>query len=80
MDPSRHDDPFVFATFRSLCSWLAEETSCLKQEVIGLLPFLIGYARRHLHARSSEPDLSNLMAKMSVSKEGGAWTGQEALR
>ncbi|XP_037549626.1 neurochondrin [Nematolebias whitei] len=80
VDPSRHDDPFVFATFRSICSWLAEETSCLKQEVTGLLPFLIGYARRHLHARSSEPDLSNWMAKMTVSEEGGAWTGQEALR
>ncbi|XP_017294538.1 neurochondrin [Kryptolebias marmoratus] len=80
VDPSRYDDPFVFATFRSLCLWLAEETSCLKQEVTRLLPFLIGYARHHLQAVSAEQGLSDWMANMSVSKEGGAWAGQEALR
>ncbi|XP_041868388.1 neurochondrin [Melanotaenia boesemani] len=80
VDPSRYGDPFIFATFRSLCSWLAEETSCLKQEVTRLLPFLIGYTRRHLQAGSSEQDLSDWMTKMSVGVGSGAWTGAEALR
>ncbi|KAM4538641.1 neurochondrin [Odontesthes bonariensis] len=80
VDASRYDDPFIFATFRSLCSWLAEETSCLKQEVTALLPFLIGYMRRHLQGGSSEQGLSDWMTKVSVSEEGGAWTGDGALR
>lgn len=80
VDPSRYDDPFVFATFRSLCSWLAEETSCLKEEVTGLLPFLIGYSRSHLQGESPEQRLSEWMATMSVSEERGSWTGREALR
>ena len=79
VDASRYDDPFIFATFRSLCSWLAEETSCLKQEVTALLPFLIGYVQRHLQCGSSEQGLSDWMAKVSLS-EGGAWTGGGALR
>lgn len=80
MDASRYGDPFVFASFRSLCSWLAEETSCLKQEVIDLLPFLVGYARHHLQGAAAEQSLSDWMAKASVTEEGGAWTGGEALR
>ncbi|KAM6900038.1 neurochondrin [Xenentodon cancila] len=80
VEPSRYGDPFTFATFRSLCSWLAEETSCLKQEVMGLLPFLISYTRRHLQRGNSEQGLSDWMAEVSASEEGGAWTGAEALR
>ncbi|XP_020562917.1 neurochondrin isoform X2 [Oryzias latipes] len=80
VDASRYGDPFVFASFRSLCSWLAEETSCLKQEVIDLLPFLVGYARHHLQGAAAEQSLSDWMAKASVTEEGGAWTGGEALR
>ncbi|XP_061597554.1 neurochondrin [Cololabis saira] len=80
VDPSRYGDPFTFASFRSLCSWLAEETSCLKQEVMGLLPFLIGYTRCHLRGGSSEQGLSDWMAEASVSEKGEAWTGAEALR
>ncbi|XP_071381469.1 neurochondrin [Centroberyx affinis] len=80
VDPSRYGDPFIFATFRSLCSWLAEETSCLKEEVTGLLPFLIGYSRTHLQGESPEQGLSNWMSEMSVTEEGGAWTGKDALR
>lgn len=80
VDPSRYGDPFIFATFRSLCSWLAEETSCLKEEVTGLLPFLIGYSRSHLQGESPEQSLSDWMAEMSVREERGAWTGKEALR
>ncbi|XP_045913816.1 neurochondrin isoform X2 [Micropterus dolomieu] len=80
VDPSRYDDPFIFATFRSLCSWLAEETSCLKEEVTRLLPFLIGYSRSHLQAESPEQGLSGWMAEMSVREEREGWTGREALR
>ncbi|XP_054462375.1 neurochondrin [Anoplopoma fimbria] len=80
VDPSRYGDPFIFATFRSLCSWLAEETSCLKEEVTGLLPFLIGYSRSHLQGENPEQGLSDWMAEVSVREERGAWTGREALR
>ncbi|KAK9526589.1 hypothetical protein VZT92_015278 [Zoarces viviparus] len=80
VDPSRYGDPFIFATFRSLCSWLAEETSCLKEEVTGLLPFLIGYSRSHLQGESPEQGLSDWMAEVSVREEREAWTGREALR
>lgn len=80
VDQSCYGDPFVFATFRCLCSWLAEETSCLKEEVTGLLPFLIGYSRSHLQGESPEQGLSDWMAEMSVREERGVWTGKEALR
>lgn len=80
VDPSRYGDPFIFATFRSLCSWLAEETSCLKEEVTGLLPFLIDYSQSHLQGESPEQGLSEWMAHMSVREERGAWTGKEPLR
>ncbi|XP_042362321.1 neurochondrin [Plectropomus leopardus] len=80
VDPSRYGDPFIFATFRSLCSWLAEETSCLKEEVTALLPFLISYSRSHLQGESTEQGLSDWMAEMSVREEKEAWTGKEALR
>ncbi|KAK2920881.1 neurochondrin [Channa argus] len=80
VNPSDYGDPFIFATFRSLCSWLAEETSCLKDQVTGLLPFLISYSRSHLQGESPGQGLSGWMAKMSVTEEKGAWTGKEALR
>ncbi|XP_070778171.1 neurochondrin [Enoplosus armatus] len=80
VDQSRYGDPFIFATFRSLCSWLAEETSCLKEEVTGLLPFLISYSRSHLQGESPEQGLSDWMSEMSVREERGTWTGKEALR
>lgn len=80
LDPSRYGDPFIFATFRCLCSWLAEETSCLKEEVTTLLPILINYSRSHLMAENSEQGLSDWMGKMSVADESGTWTGKEALR
>lgn len=80
MDPSRYGDPFIFATFRSLCSWLAEETSCLKEEVTRLLPFLIGYSRSHMQGESPEQGLMDWMAEMSVTEERGTWTGKDALR
>ncbi|CAB1426030.1 unnamed protein product [Pleuronectes platessa] len=80
VDPSQYGDPFIFATFRSLCSWLAEETSCLKEEVTGLLPFLIGYVQSHMRGESPEEGLSDWMAEMSFSEERGPWTGREPLR
>lgn len=79
--PSRYDDPFVFATFRSLCAWLAEETSCLKEEVMALLPFLIGYTRSHLQDKNGK-GLADWMSKMSVTDGSAAekWTGKHVLR
>lgn len=80
VDPSRYGDPFIFATFRSLCSWLAEETSCLKEEVTALLPFLIGYSRSHFQSESPDQGLSDWMTEMSAKEKGEVWTGKEALR
>ncbi|KAI4883992.1 hypothetical protein NFI96_019510 [Prochilodus magdalenae] len=81
VDPSQYDDPFLFATFRSLCAWLAEETSCLKEEVTALLPCLIGYAKHHLQERKGK-GLSDWMVKMCVSdcSRAETWTGEEVLR
>ncbi|KAJ8384970.1 hypothetical protein AAFF_G00196360 [Aldrovandia affinis] len=81
-DQSHHGDPFLFATFRSLCAWLAEETSCLKEDVVALLPFLVTYAKGHLEGESPGKGLSNWMSEMSVSdgSQGGAWAGEDALR
>ncbi|XP_077362733.1 neurochondrin [Festucalex cinctus] len=80
VDPSRYGEPFLFATFRCLCSWLAEETSCLKEDVTKLLPVLVNYSRSHLMAENPEQGLSDWMDKMSVADESGTWTGKEALR
>ncbi|KAJ8334769.1 hypothetical protein SKAU_G00404080 [Synaphobranchus kaupii] len=79
---SHRGDPFLFATFRSLCAWLAEETSCLKEEVIALLPFLVNYAKGHLEGEGPDKGLSDWMSEMSVSDttQGGAWSGEDALR
>lgn len=81
VDPSRYGDPFIFATFRSLCSWLAEETSCLKEEVTQLLPFLVGYARSHmLQGDGPEQKLAEWMTELSLTEGIGEWSGREALR
>ncbi|XP_076157637.1 neurochondrin [Alosa pseudoharengus] len=82
VEQSRHGDPFVFATFRCLCAWLAEETSCLKEEVTSLLPFLIGYSRDHLQGGGDLRDLSSWMADMSMGPGSpkNKWTGEHALR
>ncbi|XP_057684019.1 neurochondrin isoform X2 [Corythoichthys intestinalis] len=79
VDPSRYGDPFLFATFRCLCSWLAEETSCLKEEVTSLLPMLIDYSRSHFLVEKSEAGLGEWMDKMSV-EDSQTWTGKEAFR
>ncbi|XP_066529631.1 neurochondrin [Hoplias malabaricus] len=80
-EQSSYDDPFIFATFRCLCAWLAEETSCLKEEVIALLPFLVGYAKHHLQERKGK-GLSDWMKKMSISNksQAGPWTEESVLR
>lgn len=81
VDPGRYGDPFIFATFRSLCSWLAEETSCLKEEVTQLLPFLVGYARSHmLQGDGPEQKLAEWMTELSLTEGIGEWSGREALR
>ncbi|KAL2080371.1 hypothetical protein ACEWY4_024164 [Coilia grayii] len=82
VDQSCYGNPFVFATFRCLCAWLAEETSCLKEEVTSLLPVLIGYSRDHLQRGGDVKDLTACMAEMSVAtgSPGDRWTGEHALR
>uniref|UniRef100_A0A8C1SL04 Neurochondrin n=1 Tax=Cyprinus carpio TaxID=7962 RepID=A0A8C1SL04_CYPCA len=77
-----YDDPFLFATFRSLCAWLAEETSCLKEDVIDLLPFLIGYAKSHYKGGGESKGLADWMLKMSISNSSkdGTWSREAALR
>ncbi|NP_001087970.1 neurochondrin [Xenopus laevis] len=47
----KQEDPFLLASVRLLGAWLAEETACLKLEVIQLLPFLVHYMRT-CHQRS----------------------------
>uniref|UniRef100_A0AAV2K464 Neurochondrin n=1 Tax=Knipowitschia caucasica TaxID=637954 RepID=A0AAV2K464_KNICA len=78
VDESRFGEPFVFASFRSLCSWLAEETSCLREEVTMLLPFLIGYCRSHMSG-GEQSELSDWIEQESVAGEQ-RWTGKEPLR
>ncbi|XP_055074969.2 neurochondrin isoform X1 [Misgurnus anguillicaudatus] len=82
VDQAHYDDPFMFATFRSLCAWLAEETSCLKDDVIALLPCLIGYAKSHFKGGRKEKGLSDWMSKMSINNnsQDGTWTREAALR
>ncbi|XP_030644969.1 neurochondrin isoform X2 [Chanos chanos] len=79
---SQYDDPFIYATFRALCAWLAEETSCLKDEVTDLLPFLIGYAESFLQGERKGKGLANWMSEMSVNdrSQEGTWTGEDPLR
>uniref|UniRef100_A0A8C9S8X7 Neurochondrin n=1 Tax=Scleropages formosus TaxID=113540 RepID=A0A8C9S8X7_SCLFO len=67
VDISRHGDPFVFASFRALCAWLAEETSCLRKEVTALLPTLVSYVRGLLEAQEPGGGLIRWMSNMSVS-------------
>ncbi|KAK2836558.1 hypothetical protein Q7C36_014427 [Tachysurus vachellii] len=81
VDPSRYDEPFLYATFRSLCAWLAEETSCLKEDVMALLPLLIGYTKHHLQDKKAE-GLADWMSEMSIAdgSQAGTWTGEQVLR
>ncbi|XP_062869061.1 neurochondrin [Trichomycterus rosablanca] len=81
VDSSLYDDPFLFATFRCICAWLAEETSCLKEEITALLSFLIGYTKHHLQERKGKR-LADWMSEMSVSDgpQAGTWTGEDVLR
>ncbi|KAK2886877.1 hypothetical protein Q8A67_015105 [Cirrhinus molitorella] len=82
VDQTNYDDPFLFATFRSLCVWLAEETSCLKEDVIDLLPFLIGYAKAHFKGAGKGKGLADWMSKMSInnSSQDKTWSREDALR
>ncbi|KAM9493322.1 neurochondrin [Clarias gariepinus] len=81
VEPSQYDDPFVFATFRSLCAWLAEETSCLKEDIVALLPFLITYTKHHLQDKKDK-GLADWMSEMSVTDGSQAepWKNEQVLR
>ncbi|KAG8559451.1 hypothetical protein GDO81_017339 [Engystomops pustulosus] len=77
----RIEDPFLLASVRLLGVWLAEETSCLRQEVIQLLPFLVHYMQtwfqRGVAYRNQLKEASE-MALLS-SSWGGLWPG-DAIR
>ncbi|KAG9492824.1 neurochondrin isoform X1 [Eleutherodactylus coqui] len=77
----RMEEPFVLASIRLLGAWLAEETSCLRQEVIQLLPFLVHYMRmwfqRAVFSRKQLKEASQ-MALLS-SSWGAVWPG-DAIR
>ncbi|KFP31912.1 Neurochondrin, partial [Colius striatus] len=69
-------DPFIFASVRILGAWMAEETSCLKQEICELLPFLLHYAKKLFKEGSSAVSLPQ---PELVSSQGSALP-QDALR
>ncbi|KAM4698883.1 neurochondrin [Discoglossus pictus] len=75
------EDPFVLASVRLLGAWLAEETSCLKQEVIKLLPFLMHYMKtwyqRGMACRNLPKEESQ--GAILTSSWGGMWPG-DAIR
>ncbi|CAN9504214.1 unnamed protein product [Ophioblennius macclurei] len=85
---AHYNEPFVFATYRCVCVWLAEETSCLKEEIMALLPVLVGFARHHLQATAagagagagSSQQLAEWMELMCVEDGEEWWSGREALR
>ncbi|XP_056335407.1 neurochondrin [Danio aesculapii] len=82
VEETSYDDPFVFATFRCLCAWLAEETSCLKDDVIKLLPFLMGYAKTHFNGGGEGEGLADWISKMAISNNAHdrTWSRDAALR
>ncbi|CAI9590644.1 unnamed protein product [Staurois parvus] len=75
------EDPFVLASVRLLGAWLAEETYCLKEEVIQLLPFLIHYMRtlfqRGATCRAQPKEVSQVA--LLCSNWGAVWPG-DAIR
>ncbi|KAM5181611.1 neurochondrin isoform 2-T4 [Mantella aurantiaca] len=77
----KQEDPFVLASVRLLGAWLAEETYCLKQEVIQLLPFLIHYMRSLYNlgvtCRAQPKEVSQVA--LLCSNWGAVWPG-DAIR
>ncbi|XP_072276497.1 neurochondrin isoform X2 [Pyxicephalus adspersus] len=77
----KHEDPFVLACVRLLGVWLAEETDCLKQEVIQLLPFLVHYMRTLFQlgaaCRAQPKEVSEVA--LLCSNWGAVWPG-DAIR
>ncbi|XP_063310853.1 neurochondrin [Pelobates fuscus] len=75
------EDPFTLASVRLIGAWLAEETSCLKKEVIDLLPFLVHYMRtwyqRGVACRGQSKEVSQMT--LLSSKWGAVWPG-DAIR
>uniref|UniRef100_A0A8C5LNT3 Neurochondrin n=1 Tax=Leptobrachium leishanense TaxID=445787 RepID=A0A8C5LNT3_9ANUR len=75
------EDPFTLASVRILGAWLAEETSCLKKDVISLLPFLVHYMRtwfnRGVTCRNQPIEVSEVA--LLSSKWGSIWPG-DAIR
>lgn len=71
------EDPFIFASVRVLGSWLAEETSSLKQEICDLLPFLIQYAK--VLFEKERKGKSGLQHELEQAGQKPLWRG-DALR
>ncbi|NWU89464.1 NCDN protein, partial [Upupa epops] len=69
-------DPFVFASVRVLGAWMAEETSCLRQEICELLPFLVHYAKKLF--KEGSPAVSHPEAELGSSE--GSGSALDALR
>lgn len=74
-------DPFIFASVRILGTWLAEETSSLKQEICSLLPFLIHYAKTLFQEQGKARNLSQHVGELVGlgSPQGSVWP-TDALR
>lgn len=71
----------MLASVRLLGVWLAEETYCLKEEVVQLLPFLILYMRTLFHrgvtCRAQPKEVSRVA--LLCSNWGAVWPG-DAIR
>lgn len=71
----------MLASVRLLGAWLAEETYCLKQEVIQLLPFLIHYMKTLYNlgvtCRAQPKEVSQVA--LLCSNWGAVWPG-DAIR
>ncbi|KAM4794803.1 neurochondrin [Rhinophrynus dorsalis] len=77
----RLEDPFILASVRLLGAWLAEETSCLKLEVIQLLPFLVHYMRTWFQRGVACKNLPKEVSRVALlsSSWGAIWPG-DAIR
>ncbi|KAM8977390.1 neurochondrin [Pelodytes ibericus] len=71
------EDPFTLASVRLLGAWLAEETSCMKKEVISLLPFLLHYMRTWYQRGVTCRNLPKEVSKVALlsSEWGSIWPG-----
>ncbi|XP_033095718.1 neurochondrin-like [Anneissia japonica] len=67
-DPQKVDDPIVQASVRVFSTWLAEETSALKEGVNEILPFLIHISTKSFHevVTCSSPNVGELDSRTDL--------------